>query len=113
MSAVGQDRRFSDVRALSVLTPIASESARSGMAEKCTIADLNSIDHGRPTGTDEQWSCAIMGLSACVDLVLRFGSEIAGVMPLAQLFFKLPAGAVDHSSALYGRTLADFFRPAH
>src|SRR5262249_8974065 len=33
-------------------------------------------------------------------------------MPLAQLFFRRPAGAVDHSPALDGRSLADFFRPA-
>src|SRR6267142_5020740 len=47
-----------------------------------------------------------------VDLVLGFGLEIAGVMALAQLSFRWPAGAVDHSSALDGRALADFFRPA-
>src|SRR6266581_8500991 len=52
------------------------------------------------------------GLFARVDLVLRFGREIAGVMALVQLFFRPPAGAVDHSPALDGRALADFFRPA-
>src|SRR6516162_4875162 len=45
-------------------------------------------------------------------LVLRFGLEIAGVMALVQLFFRRPAGAVDHSPALDGRALTDFFRPA-
>src|SRR5262245_64225108 len=53
-----------------------------------------------------------MGLPARLDLVLRFGLEIAGVMALAQLSFRRPAGAVDHSPALDGRALADFFRPA-
>src|SRR5262245_54489737 len=53
-----------------------------------------------------------MGLPARLDLVLRFGLEIAGVMALAQLFFRRTAGAVDHSPALDGRALADFFRPA-
>src|SRR2546421_8781408 len=53
-----------------------------------------------------------MGLPARLDLVLRFGLEIAGVMALVQLCFRRPAGAVDHSPALDGRALADFFRPA-
>src|SRR5262249_6126507 len=53
-----------------------------------------------------------VGLPARVDLVLCFGREIAGVMPLAQLFFRPPAGAVDHPPALDGRALADFLRPA-
>src|SRR5665213_3927185 len=53
-----------------------------------------------------------MGLPARVYLVLRFGLEIAGVMALAQLFLRRPASAVDHSSALDGGALADFFRPA-
>src|SRR6516165_5235018 len=51
-------------------------------------------------------------LPARLDLVLRFGREIAGVMALAQLFFGLPTDAVDHAPALDGRALADFFRPA-
>ena len=51
-------------------------------------------------------------LPAGADLVLRFGLEIAGVMALVQLFFRRPAGAVDHSPALDGRAHADFFRPA-
>jgi hypothetical protein len=38
--------------------------------------------------------------------------EIAGVMSFVQLFFKRPAGAIDHSPALNGRAFADFFRPA-
>jgi hypothetical protein len=42
----------------------------------------------------------------------RLRLEIAGVMALVQLFFRRPAGAVDHSPALDGRALADFFRPA-
>ena len=42
----------------------------------------------------------------------RLRLEIAGVMALVQLFFRRPAGAVDHSPALGGRALADFFRPA-
>jgi hypothetical protein len=41
-----------------------------------------------------------MGLSARGDLVLRFRGEIAGVMALVQLFFRLPAGVVDHAPAL-------------
>src|SRR5580693_3448595 len=45
------------------------------------------------------------------DLVLRFGREIAGVMSFVQLFFKRPAGSVDHPPAFDGRALADFFRP--
>lgn len=53
-----------------------------------------------------------MALSARVDLVLRLRREIAGVMALVQLFFRRPASAVDHSPALDGRALADFFRPA-
>src|SRR5262247_2245792 len=52
------------------------------------------------------------GLPARLDLVLRSGLEIAGAMALAQLSFRRPAGAVDHSPALDGRPLADFFRPA-
>src|SRR6476661_9765316 len=36
-----------------------------------------------------------IGLPASVDLVLRFGLEIAGVMAFAQLFFRRPARAVD------------------
>src|SRR5580704_3859748 len=51
-------------------------------------------------------------LPARTDLVLRFGLEIACAMALVQLSFGRPAGAVDHSPALDGRTLADFFRPA-
>src|SRR4029077_103212 len=50
-----------------------------------------------------------MGLPARADLVLRFGLEIAGIMALVQLFFRRPAGAVDHSPALNGRASADFF----
>jgi hypothetical protein len=53
-----------------------------------------------------------MALPARVYLVLRFGLEIAGVMALAQLFFRRPTSAVDHSPAFDGRALADFFRPA-
>src|SRR6476620_8951737 len=53
-----------------------------------------------------RWGCA-RG-----DLVLRFGREIAGVMSFVQLFFKRPAGSVDHPPAFDGRVLADFFRPA-
>ena len=53
-----------------------------------------------------------MRLHARSDLVLRSGLEIAGVMSFVQLFFNRPAGAVDHSPALDGRALADFFRPA-
>ena len=53
-----------------------------------------------------RWGCA-RG-----DLVLRFGREIAGVMSFVQLFFKRPAGSVDHPPAFDGRALADFFRPA-
>jgi hypothetical protein len=53
-----------------------------------------------------------MGLPARADLVLRFGPEIAGIMSLVQLFFRRPAGAVDHSPTLNGRAFADFFRPA-
>src|SRR5262249_11198238 len=45
------------------------------------------------------------------DLVLRFGREIAGVMSFVQLFFKRPAGSVDHPPAFDGQALADFFRP--
>src|SRR5262249_8363683 len=52
------------------------------------------------------------GLPARADLVLRFGLEIAGVMALVQLFFRRPAGAIDHSPALDGRALTDFLRPA-
>src|ERR1700693_2716057 len=52
------------------------------------------------------------GLPARADLVLRFGLEIAGVMALVQLLFRQPAGAGDHSPALGGGALADFFRPA-
>jgi len=33
-------------------------------------------------------------------------------MALVQLFFRRPAGAVDHSPALDGRALTDFFCPA-
>jgi hypothetical protein len=51
-----------------------------------------------------------MGLPVRADLVLRFGLEIAGVMAFVQLFFRRPAGAVDHSPALDGRACADFFR---
>src|SRR5664279_2077312 len=53
-----------------------------------------------------------MGLPARADLVLRFALEITGVMALVQLSFRRPAGAVDHSPALDGRALTDFFRPA-
>ena len=53
-----------------------------------------------------------MGLPARANLVLRFGLEIVGIMALVQLFFRRPAGAVDHSPALNGRASADFFRPA-
>src|SRR5262249_14380502 len=42
----------------------------------------------------------------------RLRLEIAGVMALVQLFFRRPVGAVDHSPALDGRALADFFCPA-
>src|SRR5499427_11083078 len=53
-----------------------------------------------------RWGCA------SGDLVLRFSREIAGVMSFVQLFFKRPAGSVDHPPAFDGRALADFFRPA-
>src|SRR5215813_15318160 len=52
-----------------------------------------------------RWGCA------SGDLVLRFGREIAGVMSFVQLFFKRPAGSVDHPPAFDGQALADFFRP--
>src|SRR5215475_2560161 len=53
-----------------------------------------------------------MELLARADLVLRSGLEIAGAVSFVQLFFKRPAGAIDHSPALDGRAFADFFRPA-
>jgi hypothetical protein len=53
-----------------------------------------------------------MGLPPRADLVLRSGLEIAGVISFVQLFFERPADAIDHSPALDGRALADFFRPA-
>src|ERR1700730_1908097 len=43
------------------------------------------------------WGCA------SGDLVLRFAREIAGVMSFVQLFFKRPAGSVDHSPAYHGQ----------
>src|SRR6202011_5317551 len=41
------------------------------------------------------------------DLVLRLGCEITGVMSFVQLFFKRPAGAVDHPHALDGLAFAN------
>src|SRR5262249_36412678 len=58
------------------------------------------------------WALPRVVLAAGVDLVLRLGLEIAGVVALAQLLFRRPAGAVDHSPALDGRALADFILPA-
>jgi hypothetical protein len=52
-----------------------------------------------------------MGLPA-LDLVLHFGLENRWSTSFVQLLFKRPAGAVEHSPALDGRTLADFFRPS-
>src|SRR5262245_44349488 len=65
-------------------------------------------DHRPLTDRAEQ----SLSFGARFDLVLRLRREIAGVMALAQLSFRRPAGAIDHSPALDGRALADFLRPA-
>src|SRR5215467_12230681 len=72
---------------------------------------VRSVRTGRVTLLPRQHATEV-GLRTRSVLVLRFGLEIAGVMALVQLFFRRPAGAVDHSPALDGRALTDFFCPA-
>src|ERR1700736_3200364 len=47
-----------------------------------------------------------------LNLVLRLGFEIAGVVTFVQLTGKLTPGAVDHPPPLHGRTLGDGVGPA-
>jgi len=76
-----------------------------GFGSKADIAVIRLL---RQHATEVRLASSVLR----ADLVLRFGLEIAGVMALVQLFFRRPAGAVDHSPALDGRALTDFFRPA-
>jgi hypothetical protein len=56
-------------------------------------AQRSSADVGQDESSSPQFG--IIGFAESAALVLRFGREIAGVMPLGQLFFRPPAGAVD------------------
>src|SRR5262245_21127999 len=126
-------RRSCSIRAIAVPTSISvkptwclairprpSSTSRIWKTSASSAARSTTTSSGRSRGIRGWWLAEersaggriTVGLPARVDPVLRFGREIAGVMPLAQLFFRPPADAVDHSPALDGRALADFFRPA-
>src|SRR5262249_46006081 len=87
------------------IRPRPSNTSRIWKTSASSAARSTTTSSGRSRGIRGWWLAEItVGLPARLDLVLRFGREIAGVMPLA--------GGVAHPPALDGRALADFFRPA-